>query len=546
MKGNKLVLSAISMSALVMLAACGNDESEAQEDGVVTMTTARTLGDDTVFRSGEDVNNNPVVNWARDDLGLNIDTIWTVPNDEQYNTRLRLSMSSGESLPDVFLVSDGQLKADLIESGMVQPIEDAIEEHASDRLKEIFDQFPEAFYPSTNEDGVRYGIPRLSGGNGSDPLLWVRQDWLDNLGLEIPETLEEMEEVMDAFVNQDPNNSGADDTIGVSLATMNGMATWLADSSWIFGAYGDFLPGHWSPDASGELVYGTVQPSIKDGLETLNDWFESGYLDPEVGILDEENAIEQFVAGNAGFLSAPPWGDGWPIGDVVENDPDAVVVPMALPSGEGGQTGRRGEGLITGSFLFNSEFEHIDRYFEYLDEIYGFTLGESDYFADGMFEGYDFIYDENGEVVYDYDAIEAEAGEQRVDPGRYMITRNVPTIPFMLYDLASEFHETDREPENAYEYGIASNNASYLEAAHIVKEQDEHRIENMFTGAPTATMSDRSEHLDRLEQEMIVDIIYGNRPLDYFDEFVEQWRSSGGDQITEEVNAWYDEVTSGN
>ncbi|WP_096187625.1 extracellular solute-binding protein [Evansella halocellulosilytica] len=526
-----------------MLIACSNDEDVMEEGGTVKMTTARTLGDDTVFRSGEDVNNNPVVWWAEEELGLEIETIWTVPHDEQYNTQLRLSMASNEELPDVFLVSDGQLKADLIESGLVQPIDEAYEEYASDRIKETFDQFPEAFYPSTDEDGVRYGMPRLSGGNGSDPLLWVRKDWLDNLGLDMPETLEEMEEVMDAFVNEDPNGTGQNDTIGLSLATVNGLATWLADGSFIFGAYGDYLPRHWSLDENGELVYGTIQDNMKDGLETLNRWFENGYLDQEVGLLDEQGAIESFVAGTSGFLAAPPWGEGWPVSDVYDNVPDAEVEVLPLPAGPDGNIGRRGEGLITGSFLFSREFEHMDKYFEYLDEIYGYTLGDSQYFEDGMFEGYDYIYSDDGEPIYDHDAIEEEVGEERVDPGGYMLPTNVPTIPFMLYDLASELYLTDREPENAYEYTIAANNEQYLHAAHIVKEQDEHRIVNEFTGAPTPTMRERAEHLDRLEQEMVVDIIYGNKPLEYFDEFVEQWKSGGGEQITQEVNEWYQEVT---
>lgn len=534
----------VGVASAGLLIGCSENDGEAnlEEGETATMTTARTLGDDTEFRSGEDVNNNPVVWWAEEELDLAIETIWTVPHDEQYNTQLRLAMSSGEELPDVFLVSDGQLKADLIESGLVQSIDEAYEEYASDRIKEIFDQFPEAFYPSTNEDGERFGMPRLSGGNGSDSLLWVRQDWLDNLGLDQPETLEEMEEVMDAFVNEDPNGTGQNDTLGLSLASTNGLATWLADGSFIFGAYGDFLPGHWSEDENGDLVYGTVQENMKQGLETLNRWFENGYIDREVGILDEDGAIESFVAGNSGFLAAPPWGEGWPVGDVYDNDPDAEIEVLPMPSGPDGEIGRRGEGLITGSFLFSADFQHMDKYFEYLDEIYGYTLGDSEFFEDGMFEGYDYIYDDEGEPLYDHEAIEEEMGEPRVDPGGYMLPTNVPTIPFQLYDLASELYITDREPESAYEYGIASNSEQYLQAAHIVKEQDEHRIVDEHTGPPTPTMRERSEHLERLEQEMIVDIIYGNQPIEYFDEFVEQWMQGGGEQITQEVNEWYEEV----
>ena len=152
-----------------------------------------------------------------------------------------------------------------------------IEEHATPRIKELFNNFPQGFSTST-VDGKRYGIPRYSGGNGSDSVIWIRQDWLDKLGLEGPETLEDIEKIMDAFVNQDPDGNGKDDTIGVTLGMKNNIATWMADGSWIFGAYGDYLPGLWSKDADEKLVFGSIQPSIKQGLAKLNEWFEKGYF----------------------------------------------------------------------------------------------------------------------------------------------------------------------------------------------------------------------------------------------------------------------------
>src|SRR5690606_11229915 len=100
--------------------------------------------------------------------------------------------------------------SDLIESGLVQSIDEAIENQATPRIKKLFDDFPQAFSTSTI-DGKRYGIPRYSGGNGSDSLIWIRQDWLDKLQLDPPETIEDMEKIMDAFVHQDPDGNGKDD-----------------------------------------------------------------------------------------------------------------------------------------------------------------------------------------------------------------------------------------------------------------------------------------------------------------------------------------------
>ncbi|MBM7551558.1 extracellular solute-binding protein [Thalassobacillus pellis] len=548
MRKNYLFLLMIAILSLGMMTGCMMEkpsDAESQDDGeskdgVVEITTVRTMKDDTKFKKGEDVNNNVVTRWAEEDLGINFNTLWTVPSDEQYNTKIRLSMSAGKDLPDVFLVSDGQLIADLIESGKVMQVDEAIEKHASPRLKKIFKKFPEAFYQAT-VDGKRYGIPRFSGGNGSDSLLWIRQDWLDKFNLEAPKTIKELEHVMEVFSTQDPDGNGKDDTMGITLASKNGLATWLADGSFIFGAEGDYLPKLWSENEKGELVYGSIQPNAKDALARLNEWYEKGYLDKEIGILDEQAAIEDFVAGKSGIIAAPPWADGWPINDAEKNIEGANVQPYPLPGSEDGQIGRKGEGLTTGQFLFSKDFEHMDKFFEYWDAIYGYTLGDSKYFEKGMFEGYDYVM-QDGKPVYDQETIEKVTGEPYINPGKYFLPTDVPTIPYMLYDLLEDLHATGRDAKNPYEARFVGGTEEYLEAGAIVNQQNEIRIENKWTGPPTKTMQERGELLEKMEQEYYADIIYGNLPVDAFDEFVEKWKSSGGDKITEEVNAWYDSV----
>lgn len=47
--------------------------------------------------------------------------------------------------------------------------------------------------------------------------------------------------------------------------------------------------------------------------------------------------------------------------------------------------------------------------------------------------------------------------------------------------------------------------------------------------------------MDKLEDEMYLQIIVGEKPVDYFDEFVSQWKALGGDTLTEEVQAIVDQ-----
>ncbi len=55
-------------------------------------------------------------------------------------------------------------------------------------------------------------------------------------------------------------------------------------------------------------------------------------------------------------------------------------------------------------------------------------------------------------------------------------------------------------------------------------------------------MKKKWEQLQTMEKQIYTNIIYGKEPIDAFDKFVEEWKSQGGDQITQEVNEWYQSV----
>jgi putative aldouronate transport system substrate-binding protein len=64
-----------------------------------------------------------------------------------------------------------------------------------------------------------------------------------------------------------------------------------------------------------------------------------------------------------------------------------------------------------------------------------------------------------------------------------------------------------------------------------------------FMGPPTESMIQYKAYLDKIELETFANIIIGESPLSAFDKFVEDWADNGGEEITEEVNAWYKEVS---
>jgi hypothetical protein len=67
-------------------------------------------------------------------------------------------------------------------------------------------------------------------------------------------------------------------------------------------------------------------------------------------------------------------------------------------------------------------------------------------------------------------------------------------------------------------------------------------LPNLFNGEPTATMKKNWEQLQTMEKQVYTNIIYGKESPDAFDKFVRDWKAQGGDEITKEVNEWYQSV----
>ena len=82
-----------------------------------------------------------------------------------------------------------------------------------------------------------------------------------------------------------------------------------------------------------------------------------------------------------------------------------------------------------------------------------------------------------------------------------------------------------------YPYGAFWTIDQYIENDHL-------QMPN-FYGAPTPAMTSKTATLNKMRDETLTKIVVGQLPLDEFDSFVESWFALGGQQITDEVNDWY-------
>ncbi|MCD1259678.1 extracellular solute-binding protein [Paenibacillus athensensis] len=516
----------LAAGLLTLASGCGNAGPEggsktgsAPEDAVhfdtatgrysppVTLTTVGSINPDLQFKYGENLEHNVHIRWAEERLGIRIRYAWTAPKaNGGYDNKLRLEAAKG-NLPDIVTTRDRAVTQELIDSGQFREAGSLFEQYASQTWKQAMQEDPEA-WDSYIRGGRKMAIPILDYQYITDPVLWVRQDWLDKLKLQIPRTMQELETVLAAFTRDDPDGNGLDDTFGLSIGLRNGTSTWMGDSSWIFGAFGT-VPMQWNKEADGKLAYGSVQPGAGEALKLMRRWIDEGYISRASEWYDETKAAELFVAGKAGIVAGPVWMYGWPLGELTAANPGAVVRPIPLPAGPQGSVQRRGTIPVNGAILINKNMKRPDIFFTYQNYLFDYYATSQGEFANGLAKDYDWAETEMGPTT---DPAQIPGGLVRV--ASYTLTYDGARIPSKM--LAT----------------IPDAVARVLLSQQAASRPDE------FRGPLGPTMKAQGELLRSLELESMRSQLFADNPA-RFDDFVSDWLRYGGVQITHEANEWY-------
>lgn len=162
-----------------------------------------------------------------------------------------------------------------VPDGAFLPLNTLIDNFAPN-IKAVFEQYPEVVSLITTDDGEIYCIPFIND-QLSTRGWFIRQDWLDNLELEMPTNFNEFEEVLYAFRDNDPNNNGIADEIPLfarNTTDNNKIASYLQ----IFGINSFFHV------KDGKVQVGTYTNEYKNAMQGVAKWFED-----EIVFLNELN-----------------------------------------------------------------------------------------------------------------------------------------------------------------------------------------------------------------------------------------------------------------
>ncbi len=478
-----------------------------------------------VFLDGEDYFDNMWWKLFREKYNVNVIVDW-VANGDQYPTKMNLAIAS-KTLPDSFWCNAVQLNQ-LMDADLLEPLNEAYESTASEGLRKMMEDNWDIVEVGMR-DGNIYAMPRLHYGYECETsMMWTRKDWSEKVGLTSFETVDDIKALMDTFKNE----CGAE--YGVVLErTLNAFFR----SAPLFNAQ----PRIWLKGEDGSLVYGSIQPVMKEALAWWADLYANGYIRPDFGTLDQPAANEDFYNGKVGMTFWANWA-GWQVGqDMVNNQgADTYFTAHDYPK------------TITGEYpkypivFNNSAFNVVRKGYEHPEVLikllnaYNYVLNESVATGGMTLE----------EVLpFNTDEMHHITGPFKLEFASYTDTKDVGKA---LETGEKNFHSGYghiyyEEARTWKEEGALTGLGRYLQMKtpdgglqfgcnHVDRDQV---AKCAVWGARPQVMLDYGTTLDDILLEGFTMIIMGNESVDYFDTLVESWKAAGGDAVTAAVNEMY-------
>jgi putative aldouronate transport system substrate-binding protein len=219
----------------------------------------------------------PVETAAREMTGIYLIDKTSGKNTKDNNEAMNLLLATGD-LPDI--VGGNKIQQPVNQygpEGAFVPLNDLVKEYAP-HIQAFWDTHPGLQQAISAYDGNYYYIPYLP--DGKFGRAWyIRQDWLDKLGLQQPQNVEEYHAVLTAFRDQDPNGNGMKDEVPyfardweevLRLLTLWDARTSGSDS------YHDFYV------KDGAIAHPYAQDAYRDAMANLAAWYKEGLIDPEI------------------------------------------------------------------------------------------------------------------------------------------------------------------------------------------------------------------------------------------------------------------------
>jgi putative aldouronate transport system substrate-binding protein len=277
----------------------------------------------------EDFATNEFTAWFQEFTGVTIE--WEVvpaATPAERDAALNLRLASGD-YPDVLMNFYPTPTVTQIhgQQGVFQKLNDLIDQHGT-FTNRAFEEYPSARIAATASDGNIYALPQVNDcfHCSMSQKLWINQDFLAALGLEMPTTTEEYAEVLRQIKAGDPNGNGEADEQPLSGSPL----VWHGAIDEFFMNSFIYHPGHRDSANKPRLIVqdGVVTPiytqeAWKEGIKFLAGLYAEGLVDPEVFTRDRDQLRQIGDGGgdNTARIGSVP--AGW-FGEFTSYDPEGV------------------------------------------------------------------------------------------------------------------------------------------------------------------------------------------------------------------------------
>lgn len=551
----KVIAVPVTAAMILSLAGCGSKGGEAQQTiaaaegllGAYEETVICNMGRSTIANprlpEGNTYEDNAYTRYLKERLNIEVKDAFEA-NGEDYDRQVSLAIASGE-LPDIMRVGSKDVLDELVENDLIEDLTEVYDTYASDFIKGIYDSYDGRCLAAATYDGKLMAMPGTRGDDAPCEV-FIRQDWLDALGMEVDTdgdgclTVDELGDIAKTFIEKDLGNSG--NPVGMAFDPMLTAGEYYSGSGYTMTAIGSAyqaFPGSWLLDDSGKVYNGSTSEGMKQALEKLADWYQEGIIDPQFGTRTWDDITALLTNGQMGIAFGPWHLPDWLLNNVRGMDSNALFSVFTVCD-ENGKVNVVHSNASNGYMVVRKGYSNPEVLVKmanlYFDDVVNNKNLEQDapevneYITtvDNSTKPFQVELEDYSNLFNTYS-----------DISRY-IDGEIPLEEVRMAEpkttaAAIRSYLDDPKQEDVTGWSKYTSRLGGIGLADKLTKNDKFQWFSPVFFDMTETMKTKRADLDKLQEETFVAIVTGSKPIAEFDDFVKAWMSRGGEEITKEV-----------
>lgn len=498
---------------------------------LVTYTLGQMKGtNNSNLPEGQTYEDNAYTRYLKKTLNIQNKNVF-MESEERYDEALNILVKD-RNLPDIFLVSDRETLEELVENDLIEDLTEVYKSCASDKIQEMYESYGKELLASGTFDGKLFALPETAIDDGSQ-LLWLRRDWMEQLGVKEPKTLDEALSVIRAFQENRMGAEEGEDPVGLVcdpglVGTVS--TSYSVDSVFeMFGAY----PQQWIKNADGEIVYGSLTEETKEALGYLRELYKQGILDPDFALRAQNNIRDLVVNGKCGAFFGLWWTPNNPLMDEYRKNKETDWEPYYLTADAKRTVEVYSTFWDSKYVVVRKGYEHPEIVMKILSVLFDYSRYEAED-ADEVNSYFALNVDPTARplmINVDYNEatymVTRHIREALYSPGDAKTREDLSAIEVSYFDACRKYLGAEVPSVEAW-----AAYKSRISAVGLLVDANYHAPEKKYLGDGDGEIP---QTLRSLEKKAFIQIIMGKKPVSFFDSFVEEWYRKGGDSLTERV-----------